>query len=68
MFENTLIASKKQQANTRLLMALPIALAIHVVVLAGYVVGQMWSVAEVPDPPIQVSFFQAAAMSSGTLS
>ncbi len=59
MFENTLIASKKQKRNTTLLYVLPIALLLHVVVLGGYAVAQMWSVPEVPDPPIQVSFYQA---------
>ena len=60
MFENTLIASKKQKRNTTLLAILPIALVLHVAVLAGYAVSQLWSVPEVGDPPIQVSFYQAA--------
>ena len=59
MFEDTLIASKKQKRNKNQLLTLPIAIVIHVVVFGGYVVAQMWSVADVPEPPIQVSFYQA---------
>src|SRR5512136_1380157 len=59
MFENSLIASSRQQQNKLLLLAFPIALGLHVVVLAGYVTAQMWTVEEVAEPPIQVSFYQA---------
>jgi len=59
MFENSLIASRKQPRSKLMLLALPIALGIHVVVLAGYVTAQMWQVTAVPEPPIQVSFYQA---------
>ncbi|MFI5167302.1 MAG: energy transducer TonB [Thermoanaerobaculales bacterium] len=59
MFEDTLIASKKQQRNKNLALVFPIALVIHVVAFSGYVIAQMWSVADVPEPPIQVSFYQA---------
>ncbi len=59
MFEDNLIASKRQKANKNLALVFPIAIIIHVVVLGGYVIAQMWSVADVPEPPIQVSFYQA---------
>jgi protein TonB len=59
MFENSLIASKPQQQNKLMLLAFPLALGLHVVALGGYVVAQMWSVEEVAEPPIQVSFYQA---------
>jgi protein TonB len=59
MFETTLIASKKQARNMNMVLVLPIALFIHIVVLTGFVVAQIWSVAEVPEPPMQVSFYQA---------
>jgi protein TonB len=59
MFEDTLIASRRQKGNKLMLLVLPIALGIHIVVLGAYVTAQMWSVAEVPEPPIQVSFYQA---------
>lgn len=57
MFENSLIASKPQQQNKLMLLAFPLALGLHVVALGGYVVAQMWSVEEVAEPPIQVSFY-----------
>ncbi|HLE61000.1 MAG TPA: TonB family protein [Thermoanaerobaculaceae bacterium] len=59
MFENSLIASRKQERSKLMLLALPIALAIHVLALGGYVIAQMWAVPEIPEPPIQVSFYQA---------
>jgi periplasmic protein TonB len=59
MFENSLIASKRQERSKFMLLALPIALGIHVLALGGYVIAQIWAVPEIPEPPIQVSFYQA---------
>jgi protein TonB len=59
MFEDNLIASKRQKANKNLALVLPLAVAVHVVVLGGYVLAQLWSVPDVAEPPIQVSFYQA---------
>ena len=59
MFEENLIASKKQKRNTNQLLVLPIAIIVHLVVISAFVVAQVWQVADVPEPPIQVSFYQA---------
>ena len=59
MFENSLIASRKQERSKLMLLVLPITLGIHVLALGGYVIAQMWAVPEIPEPPIQVSFYQA---------
>jgi len=60
MFDETLIVSRKQKRNMGLLAVFPIALAIHGIVLAGYLVAQIWQIDEVPEPPMQVSFYQMA--------
>jgi protein TonB len=59
MFEESLITSKRQEQSKFMLLALPIALGIHVFALGGYVIAQMWAVPDIPEPPIQVSFYQA---------
>ncbi|NLH11362.1 MAG: hypothetical protein GX464_08500, partial [Holophagae bacterium] len=59
MFEENLIASKKQKRNKNQLLTLPIAVIIHVAAIGGYLLAQVWQVSEVPEPPLQVSFYAA---------
>jgi protein TonB len=60
MFDETLIASRGQKRNWNQLATFPIALILHGVVLAGYLVAQIWQIEDIPEPPIQVSFYQMA--------
>ena len=62
MFEHALIESAKHHApNKTILEIVPLVIIIHAIVLAGVVAAQYWTIEDVPEPPIQVSFFQAAA-------
>lgn len=58
MFETTLTASKPQREGKRRLAALPVALAVHALVLGVVAVGQLWAVDAVRDvvlvPPLVV--------------
>ena len=51
MFESSLIALEEKKRPRRW-MALPVAVALHVVVLASIALAQAWQVAEVGEPPI----------------
>ena len=63
MFEDALIEShRKPQAKSKLLL-LPVAVVIHVIVVAMVIVAQLWAIEELPEPPIQVSFWSAPCLS-----
>ncbi|HPC83801.1 MAG TPA: energy transducer TonB [Thermoanaerobaculaceae bacterium] len=58
MFENTLIASRRQRAPRQRLLALPVAVTLHLLALSGFVLGQLVVTAPVPEPALIVSFHQ----------
>ena len=51
MFEDSLIASRRQARNKMQALTLPIALIIHVVAISGFVIAQVWVVPELSEPP-----------------
>jgi periplasmic protein TonB len=59
MFEDALIETIRKKQPKRKLLTLPLAIAVHALVLGVVVVAQLWAVEELPEPTIQVSFYQA---------
>jgi protein TonB len=59
MFEDALIESQPRPQAKGKLLTFPLAVAIHGVVILIVVVAQLWAVDELPEPPIQVSFWAA---------
>jgi periplasmic protein TonB len=60
MFEKTFIASQRGVNVKRTLVTLPLAVLAHAAALGAVTLGQIWAVAELSEPPLQVSFYQAA--------
>ncbi len=58
MFESTLIASRRQKTPRQRLLALPVAVALHLVALSGFVLGQLVTTGPVPEPTLMISFYQ----------
>jgi periplasmic protein TonB len=61
MFENSLVETIKRPRPKWRIWAFPLAVVLHLVGLAGMLFAQVWNVPPVPEPPLRVSFFQAAA-------
>ena len=59
MFEDALIETIKRKQSKSKLAMLPVAIAAHALVLGVVVVAQLWAVDELPEPSIEVSFYQA---------
>ena len=60
MFEDILIESGAQKGKGRKLVSLPVALALHVLVIGVVVGASIWFVEDVQEPPIPVTFYAAA--------
>jgi periplasmic protein TonB len=60
MFEDVLIESAPHKGAGRKLVSLPVALALHLVVIAIVVGASIWFVDDVQEPPIPVTFYAAA--------
>lgn len=60
MFEDSLIESGAQKGRGRKLVSLPVALALHLVVIGLVVGASIWFVEDVAEPPIPVTFYAAA--------
>src|SRR5438105_10672593 len=60
MFEDVLIESGSQKGKGRKIVSLPVALALHLVVIGVVVGASIWFVEDVPEPPIPVTFYAAA--------
>lgn len=58
MFESTLIASRRQKTPRQRLLALPVAVALHLMALSGFVLGQLVTTGPVPEPTLWVQFHQ----------
>lgn len=58
MFESTLVASRRQPASRQRLLALPVAVLVHLVALSGFVLAQLVTTSPVPEPPLFVSLNQ----------
>lgn len=61
MFENSLIALDTRKFQRPRWLSMPVAVAFHVVAGTAVGFGQYWQIAEVPEPPLNVVFFQMAA-------
>lgn len=57
MFESTLIASRRQKTPRQRLLALPVAVALHLVALSGFVVAQFVSTPPVSEPILPVAIY-----------
>lgn len=63
MFEHSLIDLETQrQPKRRRWISLPIAIGLHVVGLTAFAFASYWSVSEVPEPDVNVVFFQLAPL------
>lgn len=60
MFEDILIESGAQKGKGRKLVSLPVALALHLLVIGVVVGASIWFVEDVQEPPIPVTFYAAA--------
>jgi protein TonB len=60
MFEDVLIESAPRKGKGRKLVSLPVALALHLVVIGIVVGASIWFVDDVQEPPIPVTFYAAA--------
>jgi protein TonB len=60
MFEDVLIESAPHKGKGRKLVSLPVALALHLVVIGIVVGASIWFVDDVQEPPIPVTFYAAA--------
>jgi len=60
MFEDVLIESAPHKGKGRKLVSLPVALALHLVVIGIVVGASIWFVDDVQEPPIPVTFYSAA--------
>lgn len=56
MFESTLIASRRQKTPRQRLLALPVAIALHLVAVSGFVVAQLVTAGPVPEPVVWAEF------------
>ena len=61
MFETALIESQRQKAPRNRILIIQMALLMHVLIIGVVLAAQYWTIDPVEEPPIQVSFFQAAA-------
>ncbi|NLH11477.1 MAG: energy transducer TonB [Holophagae bacterium] len=57
MFESTLIASRRQKTPRQRLLALPVAVAFHLVALSGFVVAQLVTTPPVSEPILPVAIY-----------
>ncbi len=64
MFENVLLESATRSGQGRRAMTLPVSIAAHALVLGVFLGSSLWSVQDVPDPPIPVIFHTPAALAS----
>lgn len=56
MFESTLVESRRQKTPRQRLLALPVAVLVHLVALSGFVLAQLVTTTPVPEPPLLVIF------------
>ena len=62
MFEDALIESSAEhdKKGPKKALSLPVSIAVPAIVLGGSIGASIWFVAEVPEPPIPVTFYAAA--------
>ncbi|MFP5285865.1 MAG: energy transducer TonB, partial [Thermoanaerobaculia bacterium] len=61
MFEHSLIGLEARKKSRRGWFSLPVAIAIHLVAVAGFTFASVWDVAEVPAPPTNDVFYVSMA-------
>lgn len=59
MFEHSLIGLEARKKSRRGWFSLPVAIAIHLVAVAGFTFASVWDVAEMPAPPTNDVFYVA---------
>lgn len=57
MFEHSLIGLEARKKSRRGWFSLPVAIAIHLVALAGFTFASVWDVADVPEPSLNIDPF-----------
>lgn len=57
MFEHSLIGLEARKKSRRGWFSLPVAIAIHLVAVAGFTFASVWDVAEMPAPPTNDIFY-----------
>src|SRR5262245_41889747 len=60
MFENSLVDLHTKHKRGVRWWLMPVALIIHIIAAGGLLFAQYWNVPEVPEPPINVVFINAA--------
>ncbi len=56
MFETSLVGMQRKKGARQRWLSLPLAVALHLVVLSSLVFAQYWSVGEVPEPQVTEAF------------
>ena len=62
MFESSLIALEAKRRPRRRWLSLPLAIALHLIVLVSLAAAQYWNVEQVPEPQVNTVFFTQAAL------
>ena len=61
MFETTVVESRKQKVGIQKFLTLPVSIALHVIVVAGMIVGAVWNVSFPTNSPAQVAQYSVAS-------
>ena len=56
MFEHSLIGLEARPKSRRGWFSLPVAIAVHLVALAGFTFASVWDIAEVPEPQVNLVY------------
>ncbi|MCE7958536.1 MAG: hypothetical protein DYH06_11460, partial [Acidobacteria bacterium ACB2] len=61
MFETSLIESAHQKQSAKRWLSVPVSILVHALVIGTALAASMWYIEDIPEPPIPVTFYAAAA-------